>query len=469
MDIQKQITDARKIIDALPQRQHISDETIDQWINNVISIEPERLVWHALRARGIGGSEMGCLIEYFRGDYNAGNPAQGNPFLIIGGKLLTASPDGGSGDTQRGTFLEDEAGRLFLDKYNATRDQESIDKVLQATPSEEHPWLVGNPDDIVIMDGKRYITDYKVPRSHNLDELLKKGVKLDYYSQLHHYTAVCRQLNIQIDGLILAPMCTNEWEVFGQEIAINEDFIKELKHVGDHYWDNHVINAHPLPKKIATPDAIVIPSSQVTQPVAVELNGYARLRALKDALEAELKEKKEELESLFNEGINAAEAKLEYGGLELKLGTKSVMKKKSVIDTLHAYGSNLDACIKTGIDKYDDKTLLKALDDLNLPKEEHQLLFEEKRKASLGVTLKKKGVNAEIKFRMRENATNVVKNISKKIESEAKKGLTDLSNPVNNNTIETSNNLEMAKTGENHANSKSVPNDIRQASNTLEL
>ncbi len=61
--IRKQVT---AVVDSLPQRSQIPDSVAKRWIEGVLQIDPERAVWHAERARGIGGSEIGeILLAHF--------------------------------------------------------------------------------------------------------------------------------------------------------------------------------------------------------------------------------------------------------------------------------------------------------------------------------------------------------------------------------------------------------------------
>ena len=56
----------RKIIDSLPQRKFMKDEDIERWIESVWENEPDRIIWHANRLNGFGGSEIGVLVADMR-------------------------------------------------------------------------------------------------------------------------------------------------------------------------------------------------------------------------------------------------------------------------------------------------------------------------------------------------------------------------------------------------------------------
>jgi hypothetical protein len=53
----RHVSQVRKIIDALPQRNLMRDEDIEKWIEIKLAEDPDRIVWHARRLSGFGGSE----------------------------------------------------------------------------------------------------------------------------------------------------------------------------------------------------------------------------------------------------------------------------------------------------------------------------------------------------------------------------------------------------------------------------
>jgi DNA-binding Lrp family transcriptional regulator len=101
---------------------------------------------------------------------------------------------------RRGNALEDLDRQVYLKRYGAVVDHDAMRAMAHAQKRLGYEFMVGNPDDIVIKDGKRFVVDYKVPSAFSED------VEFDYEIQLHHYATLANIAGIRIDGLELAKL-----------------------------------------------------------------------------------------------------------------------------------------------------------------------------------------------------------------------------------------------------------------------
>ena len=62
----RQIEQAKRIIDNLPQRNVMKEEDIANWLATKLKEDPERLIWHARRLGCFGGSDIGVLVAEMR-------------------------------------------------------------------------------------------------------------------------------------------------------------------------------------------------------------------------------------------------------------------------------------------------------------------------------------------------------------------------------------------------------------------
>lgn len=188
----------KDILLSLPQIGVIAHEDAERWISGIQRWHKERASWHAKRLRGIGGSEIGAVI---RGLNGLKEPGFGTLSRVVESKLMKRLPDRQTFHMHRGTVLEHLARLAFLYRYSAEQDHAALramDAVQKVRPGYE--WLVGNPDDLVTLSGKRLLNDYKVPSSY--DDLIEH----DYDAQLHHYALNAQMKGIKVDGLLLTKL-----------------------------------------------------------------------------------------------------------------------------------------------------------------------------------------------------------------------------------------------------------------------
>lgn len=196
--IRKQVT---AVVDSLPQRSQIPDSVAKRWIEGVLQIDPERAVWHAERARGIGGSEIGeILLAHFNEPSYLNDPEE-----IWRSKMLLDLPSQENIHMARGSRLEVLVDYLY-EQCTGNRSILNTNEV-QAALRKQHPagaFIVGNPDQVTLnAKGQIVIPDFKVRSSLDWNAPLE----LVNICQVHWYGAILRNhLDTPIDHYALAEL-----------------------------------------------------------------------------------------------------------------------------------------------------------------------------------------------------------------------------------------------------------------------
>lgn len=285
-------------INALPQRSLISDQVAERWVDGIVTMDPDRAVWHARRARGIGGSEIG---EILRRRLGMGEQFK-TPERISREKLLLELPEGDNPYIRRGRDLELLAQKVYerLTGRTSVKDQEPYASAF----SEAHPqasFAVGNPDDVNETPEKRIIIpDYKVRSTLDWNA----PVDLNYIAQCHWYgdiySASARHSgqtaeishyclaeldvpNNLLDGLLeklrnpeiddeqrmamvdrLASQIT-EWNMrgFGMRITAfdhNQQLVDDMMAAAEQFWSEYVMTGTPYyePRRLDEPTPAVL-------------------------------------------------------------------------------------------------------------------------------------------------------------------------------------------------------------------
>ncbi|MBA1280214.1 YqaJ viral recombinase family protein [Stutzerimonas stutzeri] len=191
------MSDIQRLLTSLPQASVINQEHAGRWLEGVMRYHRKRAEWHAKRLYGIGGSEMGAVL---RGLNELKESGFSTFRRVVEHKLMMRLPEYQTIHMKRGTVLEPLARLAFLYRYRAEQDVAAIRGAEKARGRPGYEWLVGNPDDLVILNGKRFLVDYKVPSQVD-DE-----IEYDYQVQLHHYDLMCQMGGVKTDGLLLAKL-----------------------------------------------------------------------------------------------------------------------------------------------------------------------------------------------------------------------------------------------------------------------
>jgi len=403
------IASVRALIDETPQRPHLDEAAINHWIAALMALEPHRALWHARRLFGIGGSEIGALIATERGVFSHSDATE-----IGASKLLRRPIQPGTGDTARGTELESVVAAKFLDKYGAKRDTEALEHLRAFGPCADYPWLVGNPDDLVVIDGRRLLPDYKVPLPHNYQEIVNGGAPLDYAAQLHHYRARCERAGITIDGLILVPFSIKDWEPVALEVPFTPALENEIFVVGDRFWYDYVLQGRVPEPRHATADNAVraIAPGEVPPLLRARIERAAQLKALGDASYNAFTTEKAAVEQMFGLQFRGAANRLEYAGMKIATKTENVVNKVAAIEALQRLGVDLEPLLKEGFDRYDSAKVLAAIQGVTKSLDPKTLasIFEASRTVGVSVTARKKGPEADYRAAWRNYCDRVVAN-----------------------------------------------------------
>jgi hypothetical protein len=223
----------------LPQYPYINTVDAEVWVDSVIAREPDRAWWHFDRLSGIGGSEIGVFLGNEEGMFHPFTSAR----QITEAKLLRRPLEAANGDMARGTALESVVQGMYRARVaarNGSPRQDLMDK-MKGYRDPDHPWLVGNPDDIVEENGKIYIVDYKVPMPDQIAHYDHDGVPFYYAAQVHHYRLIAEKCGIHIDGLRLCSLDLKGWDVDERPVPYSEQTSEDILAIGDKYWNDYVM------------------------------------------------------------------------------------------------------------------------------------------------------------------------------------------------------------------------------------
>ena len=231
------------IIDGHLHREVLREDDIRSWVAEVVGLHGEMAVWHAIRAGGFGGSEIGVLCRNFLG-HRADH--QNSAHDIVEGKLLRRIPDEESGHMRRGHDNEPRHAEWFYRKYSAVRDEEAFKTLSAATGVR--PWMRYSPDELALLPADepnpalggrrllRFLADYKAPSVVDPSP----EVAFQYAAQLHQGAMICAKAGIHLDGLMLSQFDWAGWQIKDDAIPYEPELARLILQAGDHYWE-HVL------------------------------------------------------------------------------------------------------------------------------------------------------------------------------------------------------------------------------------
>ena len=296
---------------SLPQGALIDRENAITWSKAVWAREPQRFVWHFRRLRGIGGSEMGPVVSWFRNEYHPFTQAAD----IVRGKLMINPPGEPSGDTRRGVATEDMNRDLFREYMAKEHGAVPADDVLDAVHnviSTRNPWQVGNPDDAFWMPmegmspgvrssaalGTLVMVDYKHPRQDAFLDYVIFGKPFDYVVQLHHYSMLAQDAGLDPKRLMLVSMNSDEWRPIPSELSFDNDLCDEISRAGNALWDDYVLKGlvpesleKPCLDPKRMPQDIVELARQAARALAMANVGYQAAREFSKVISSRINER----------------------------------------------------------------------------------------------------------------------------------------------------------------------------------
>lgn len=406
-DFEKKYALAVSHIESSPQFQNgvIREEDALNWLEAVKLSDPERIDWHAKRLSGFGSSDIGHLVLSLREEYDPFKDAA----AVVLEKLMKSYPSPEGGDTKRGLFLEPVVRDEFIKMVGGKRRDDLVEGFTELRV-EGHPWMVGNPDDIIEIDGKLIVVDYKVPRPSTLEDREKQqSTEFSYVCQLHHLLHIGRSNKMKLDGMAVVPFDTNEWRAKPRIIEYNNDLMNEIIRAGDLYWNEYVM-------KGLVPPFVIKPTFDTSKFSDEQLERMNELSAR--FLTAKMIEKasKTRCSQIVEEIVSMTQPfNLEDARINLPGGTISA--KISVDKTLVLeYGKKLG--IDFNVDDLEnpddlDTIVADVLEKIIQTKDEHGLdvskLFKEEHGVAL--TRAKKGTAAEIRDKEKDHCTLLIEGI----------------------------------------------------------
>jgi hypothetical protein len=296
--------DAVRDLSKLPQAMHIDDFDMHHWLDKIMEYDPERLQWHVRRLGGFGGSEIGTLWMALRDQFH---PFHSCTDVVLT-KFLKAEPLEPVGNLLRGSMLEDAVMRPLF-RMQMTKRYEAEGKTVRfrddlfglfmnyKDKDPELGWLMGSPDEIMEVDGKLIIIDYKAPTSGTIESLKrypKNAAPIYYEAQLHHYTTIAQKVGMAVGGLMLASLDNDKFDFDLRDIPLRADFQQELLDAGTYYWKNYVLTGQiPPPSSTKSYSKEMRVSPQMEQDACE----YATLSKMRNMIDARIKSLREAVEN----------------------------------------------------------------------------------------------------------------------------------------------------------------------------
>lgn len=316
----ERVAELKARIATLPQYRFLDEVRINRWLNFILKVEPARVEWHIDRLRGFGGSEMGVIAGPM---WNEFNPFR-SPMDVFQDKMMIKLPDGPSGDTRRGTFMEDTIRDIFRAKYDAVEMTDEL-KLIAKFSDPKHPWLVGNPDDLVRIGDKTYMVDYKCPRPGFKEKYDKHGISFDYFTQLHHYTLIARKQKVPVDGLLLCSFDMVTWDVDVRGVEMKEAMFDVIITAGDWLYFEHILKNTP-PKISFAPKVLISDTNERGAKLRDLLDQAAIFSSIANCAYAKDKEVKAEMALLL--------ADQRFGDVKQVHGLMEIVPKTELVPEL---------------------------------------------------------------------------------------------------------------------------------------
>jgi len=204
--------------------------------------------WHLRRMSGFGGSEIGTIVAYSRGENGDFTTARN----IICGKLAIALPDEETYHMARGTRAELWLRRMYHEMVGGQSDEAALKKLSSFRPDGAYYWQIGSPDDIVTVNGKNHMPDYKAPTIASLTDTREQGVSFGYKCQLHHYWMLAFQAGLVTKDsplpIFLAPFDMDNFQMLRMPLPIEREVIADIRKVGTQMWNDFVMKGVLPPK-----------------------------------------------------------------------------------------------------------------------------------------------------------------------------------------------------------------------------
>lgn len=273
-------------IPTLPQASVIEPDHALAWRKATAAIEPDRFEWHFRRLQGIGGSEIGEFAAT-----RLGVPAQFKTVEdIVRGKLMMRAPEPPDAVMRRGIVMEPVVRALFRADYGA----EPVD-IGATLVGDAHPWMAGNMDDVVRIDGRTYIVDYKAPGE------VETKVALQYAAQVHQYGHLfAEKTGEEFPGLLVVQFDYCKGLTRPTEIPFDAVLMDAVIEGGDEGWSSVLAGRVPSPVVVEAPSLDLSDADRARLRILEEQ--WLLRKLLADAAADRLKGVKKEIDDLLTGG-----------------------------------------------------------------------------------------------------------------------------------------------------------------------
>lgn len=302
-----------EVIDRFKHREALREDDIRHWVREVVGVHGDAAVWHAVRASGFGGSDIGVLVRNHQG-HRADHQASAHD--IVMSKLLRSLPDEDSGHLRRGHENEPRHAQAFYAKYGCARDVEAF----AALSAAQGPrvWMRYSPDEVVLMASAhpnpslggrkvvRVLADYKAPsKVEDGDE-----IAFQYSCQLHQGAMICAKAGIHLDGLLLSQFDWAGWRLKDDRVEYSPELARMILAAGDHYWG--FVMAGQVPPYVLTPR--FEQQDEFVHRFGAKAQRLAQILAVAKVFDDEAKSEAQEIK-LALEDVRLAGSRLQMGDL----------------------------------------------------------------------------------------------------------------------------------------------------------
>jgi len=227
------------IAQALPQWPNINPANFERWMNAILIAGPSSLspTRHLERMAGLTGTQTPVIVQEKRG---LRDPFGESIRSIVEEKLFLGLPKKQTAAMGRGIQWEPYIRDMFLLETGAVSDEGSLVAARNTKGFSSFPWLIGTPDDVVFLDGKRYVVDYKSPydtRTAFKDGRMIPEVLFRYICQVHQYQLILGFLDIQVDGMLIVFPDMKRNKLIIHPVADDPTVSRDILAYGSEVWD----------------------------------------------------------------------------------------------------------------------------------------------------------------------------------------------------------------------------------------
>lgn len=185
------------------------------------------------RRKGIGGSDVGKILGVDR---------YGDAIDVYLDKT-TEPEDIDNPNMERGRMMEAVVSQKYMLETGRRLKPGKFRK------HRKYPWLIGNPDRIIIANGKpphaemsdgTGVLELKTANRWVWKQIKAEGLPQSYLLQLQHYMGICG-----VEWGAFGVLCPDPWDFITFEVAFDPDLFEEVAVVLDRFWHDNVQRGIP--------------------------------------------------------------------------------------------------------------------------------------------------------------------------------------------------------------------------------